>query len=120
MATSIDASSFEPEFGAEVQDVFHREVAPALLEIRETIEANSNLRQLARATLHDTSSQIIGVLSLGVASQTAIPELAALGAASVAAVARAAWEQRHETQKIHQHQMYLLHRSQELLSGGSA
>lgn len=116
MATTIDAASFEPDFGPEVNDLFHREVAPALLEIKEAIQANSNLRQLTKAALADTSSQIVGVLSLGVASQTAIPELAALGATSVTAVARAAWEQRQETGRIHQHQMYLLHRSQELLN----
>jgi hypothetical protein len=119
MATTIDATSLEPDFAAEVDDVFHREVAPALLEIKETIQANSNLRQLARAALADTSSQIVGVLSLGVASQTAIPELAALGATTVTAVARAAWQQRQEAKKIQQHQMYLLHRSQELLTKAS-
>ena len=116
MATTIDAASFEPDFAAEVDDVFHRDVAPALMEIKEAIQANSNLRQLTRAALTDASSQIVGVLSLGVASQTAIPELAALGAGTVAALARAAWQQKEEAEKIQQHQMYLLHRSEELLA----
>lgn len=115
LASDISASPFSPDFGPEVHDVYIREVAPALVEITEAIQENNALRQLTRAAARDTGAQIIGALSLGVATAGVVPELAALGVTGAAVGARAAWERVETRRKIERHQFYLLHRAQELL-----
>jgi hypothetical protein len=122
MESLIQSAAHEPDFQAEVQDMFHERVAPALLEIRELVHDNSSLRRLAEAAIADAKGILTATVTFGV---TAHADLAYLVAAALdvavpvtAAVGRAAIAQRDAAREIERHQLFMLYKTTVLLEDG--
>lgn len=119
MERLIDAAAYEPDFAAEVEDLFNERVAPALAEINELIRDNASLRQLVGEAIADSKTILSAVLTLGVTTSADFPTLVAAAldvAVPVAAVtARAAWTQSVGAREIERRQLFFLYKTNALL-----
>jgi hypothetical protein len=120
MERLIQSAAHEPDFAAEVEDLYIEKVAPALLEIAELARNNSYLRQLMRAAVGDAKPILTSVLTMGVLALGGLPGLvaAALGAGvpAAAAAVRAAWASGEGQSALETHHLFFLYRTEELLS----
>lgn len=53
LAHLIDSAPYEPDFSVRIEELYRDEVAPAVLEIREQVESNRFLQQLAGEAVRD-------------------------------------------------------------------
>jgi signal transduction histidine kinase len=115
MSEHTEQSFYESGFRDEVEQLYVQEVAPALLEIQEALQANAYPRQFLSAATEDLKTILTGVITFGVTRATELPPLIAGGAAVLTAAAQAAWEKSREAHRIKEHQFYFLYRTQDIL-----
>jgi hypothetical protein len=117
MERTLQAAAYEPDFPAEVEDLYLEKVAPALQEIAELVRHNSYFRELMRAAVGDAKSLLTAVLTVGVAALTGVPDLvaAALAAGTGAAGLRAALATGAAKRDIEAHHLFFLYKTEELL-----
>ena len=85
------AQGWDPEFAAAAEDVFVREVAPAVQEIEEMVEHDRNLRTILTRASRPTEMALgpaLGIAAYTVASLPMIASLAVMGTVSAAGAAR--------------------------------
>jgi hypothetical protein len=104
------------EFRDEVQDIYVRQVLPALQEIEELTRDNAYMKVLLGEVLMDGKTILTGLIAMGVARSVDVPELAAAGVASAVAAAKAGFAKHQQQKQISRHQFYFLYRTDHLLS----
>jgi hypothetical protein len=120
MESTIECAAHDPDFQAEVEEIFHVRVAPALLEIRERVEDNSSIRALAEVAITDGKGILTAAMTFGM---TAHADLSHLVAAALdvtipvgVAVGRAALAQKKVAREIERdHQLFMLYKTNALL-----
>lgn len=82
-ARSLEAAPFGTSFRSEVEYLYREEVAPAQLEIREAVGANTYLPQLLGESAKDVPKWLgSAFVALAVSPWTHIPAVACVGAAA--------------------------------------
>ena len=113
----VESAAYEENFPEQVDEVYRAKVEPALLEIEDQVRSNNYLRVLVGEIVGDTKTLLAGILAVGVAHATDLPQLVT-GAVAVTgqAIAKAAWEKQIRGQKIVEHELYFLYRTEQLLA----
>jgi hypothetical protein len=117
LAELIESPSYSGQFDEEIQEIYVRDVAPALAEIDELVRANRDLVSLLGSSAGDLKTMLTGVITFAVARGMHTSDLIAGGVAGVAAVLRAAADVKAEGRRIKANQFYFLYQTQELLAG---
>jgi hypothetical protein len=113
VARTLDAAPHQEEFKAEIESVYRRDVAPALLEIRQAVQDNAYLRQLLGESAKDVPKWLgAGFLAMAAAHWDQLP---AIATAAAGAGAQAAWRTMADRRKIRERQFYFLYETQRLL-----
>jgi len=119
MERTLQPAAYEPDFSAEVEDLYLEKVAPALQEIAGLVRRNSYLRELMRVGVGDAKSLLTAVLTVGVAALAGVPDLVAAalaaGVPSGAASLRAALATGAAKRDIEAHHLFFLYKTEELL-----
>jgi hypothetical protein len=117
-ASDIATEPWSEDFGMEAEDVFVREVEPKVQEIRDAVEANSSLANLARKA--GNPKTIAGGLTVLLAG---LPILPAVATVALGAGITSGWtfygahrEWSAEQAKNSQNQMYFYYRAEEALT----
>lgn len=126
-ASALDLSaSLNPTLGAEleaqVDDLWAAKVAPALLEIEETLAEHSLVRELAKRATSDVKAFLTGGAGvyMGVTAAASLPAVAtalagaALGATPV--VGQSAWATVDAHRRAHRHELFYLYETNRRLS----
>lgn len=117
IARLIDTAQHEPDFRSTVEQEYRSDVAPAIQEIRDRVEANKYLQQLLGEASKDIPRWLgKGVLAIALAQVNDVYGLATAGIAAVEPAAKAAWVKHVESREIRQHQYYFLYETDRLLS----
>lgn len=116
----IKNASWDSEFSAEAEEVFHREIEAAVLDIEETVKTNPSLLELATRKLVGAPLLSTSVLSFIVAQLTSLPTITNLSIAASVVAGTAIYDAFKESQKarqtVEQHQLYFYYRAGELLT----
>jgi hypothetical protein len=118
----VEAAAHDEDFAAEVDDLYIAEVAPALQEIREAVEANTYLKQLGRQAVSSVNEMIAlgGGLTIGLMGFTDTPAVASVlvgaGAALSQAATSAAASHARGRDEIERNHLFLLYQAEHLLS----
>lgn len=116
VADVLDAEPYGSEFQEHVEQAYRSDVAPALEEIREQIESNTYLQQLAGEAVKDLPKWLgAGFIAAATTPWSDLPELIAAGATAVAPAVKAAWEHRRAGRQVRQEQYYFLYEANRLL-----
>jgi hypothetical protein len=126
-ASTLDLSAqLSPVLGdeleAQVDDLWAAKVAPALLEIKETLADHSLVRELAKRATSDVKALLAGGagLYMGVTATASLPAAAtalagaALGAAPI--VGQSAWARIEGRRSAQRHELYYLYETSRQLS----
>lgn len=116
----ISEAAWDTNFPFDAEQVFNRDVAPAILNIEDEVKANSYLKELARKWF-DKPLLLTGGSALALAvSNLPIPSIAALSlgitANTVAALYDTNKEWRAKQRAIEQNNMFFYYRAGEMLS----
>ena len=116
LARLIDTEPYEAEFREAVEQIFREEVAPAIEELREEVEANSYLRQLAGEAVRDMPKWLgAGFIAAATTPWSQIPELIVAGASAIEPAVKAGWSRHRNAKQISQNQYYFLYETNNLL-----
>jgi hypothetical protein len=119
MERATGTSSYDPDFREEIEDLYIERVAPALLEIKERVSGDAYLRELGSAASTNMPPLMTAAMTIAVATGVGLQSLvhAAIEAAFAAApiVATAAHQYTERKDAAAHHQLFFLHRTQELL-----
>lgn len=116
----IKDAAWDENFSFDAEQVFNRDVAPAVLNIEDEVKANSYLKELARKWI-DKPLLLTGGSALALAlSNLPVPTIAALAVGIIANTAAAIYDANKEWRKqqraIEQNNMYFYYRAGKLIS----
>jgi hypothetical protein len=117
LASTLATLSLDPEYAAEVDDLWRNDVAPALLELQEGFAEHGLVREIARAAGKDLKTFISALTGAGIAigldKLTAVNEWIAVSAGVAAPAAQlmaaAAMSARDERRKLERHELFFLY-----------
>lgn len=120
MASTLAHESFDPRSGVEIDDLWRREVAPALADIKDGLADHGLIREMAKSTFKDVTTLLTGAagpaLYIGMGAFTAddsmIATAAAIatpGVAAMQAMGRGAMESGQQRRQIRRHELYYLY-----------
>lgn len=122
-SSRIKGTSWDEDFISDADQVFRREVEPAVLDIEEAIRVNSFIAELARKVV-DTQVVLSGGSALALAVTTlGLPAIAALAIGGAVGGSKAAydayvdWSKRNR--ETEQNQLFFYYRAGQLLSEGT-
>lgn len=118
-AEKIRNASWEKEFSAEAEEIFHRDIESAVLDIEDAVKSNSSLLELATRKLADKPALSTSIFSFIVAQLSSLPSITTMALAASVGAATAFYDAFKEEQKqkrtIEQNQLYFYYRAEELL-----
>ncbi len=116
LGRTMAAAPYDEHVQAEVDDLYREHIAPALQEIEELVQANAYLRRLGEQAVGTLGPVVTAVVTVGVTRMADLPWVLDVAAPVVQATAGAAWQKYGAGQRpITQHEMFFLHRTEELL-----
>lgn len=122
-SSGIKSASWDEDFVSDADQVFRREVEPAVLDIEEAIRTNSFIAELTRkavdaqAVLSGGSALALAVTTLGLPAIAALAIGGAVGGGKAAYDAYVEWSKRNR--EVEQNQLYFYYRASQLLSEGT-
>lgn len=122
-AEKIKTASWDENFSTEAENVFHKEIEPAVLDIEDAVKSNSSLLSLATRKVADAPALATSAFSFFISHLTAFPTVTGLAMAASIGVGTAFYDAykkwREQEQKVGQNQLYFYYRAGELLSEGA-
>jgi hypothetical protein len=119
-AEKIRNASWDEEFSAESEDLFHRDIKSAVLDVEDTVKSNSSLLALATRKLADKPALSTSIFSFIVSQLSTLPTIMNLAIAAGIGATTAFYDAFKEAQKqrlsVEQNQLYFYYRAGELLS----
>lgn len=119
-ADIIKNASWDSEFSAEAEEVFHRDIEAAVRDIEDAVRTNPSLLALATRKLVGASALSASVFSFIVAQLTSLPTITNLAMAASVGAGTAVYDAFKESQKaqqtVEQNQLYFYYRTGELLT----
>lgn len=119
-ADMIKIASWDSEFSAEAEEVFHREIEAAVLDIEGAVRTNPSLLELATRKLVGAPALSTSVFSFIVAQLTSLTTITNLAMAASVGLGTAVYDAFKESQKgqraVEQNQLYFYYRAGELLT----
>ncbi len=122
-ADKIKNAAWDKDFSVEAEQLFRREIEPAILEIEDAVKANKSLAMMSVHKLKEHPLLSGGsILSLTLSSLGALPTLASLALALPSAVQaadaiyEAYKEHQQQQQSVEKNQLYFYYRAKKLLS----
>ena len=119
-ADMIKIASWDSEFSAEAEEVFHREIEAAVLDIEGAVRTNPSLLELATRKLVGAPALSTSVFSFIVAQLTSLTTITNLAMAASVGASTAVYDAFKESQKaqraVEQNQLYFYYRAGELLT----
>jgi hypothetical protein len=117
----IESAHWDKDFASDAEQVFYRDVAPAILDIEEAVKSNRLLTVILRRFVDKPMTLVQGsLLSIVLSQVSQLPEEIVLGlgvAASSAAVVYDAYREWEEKRKeVEKNQLYFYHQAQKRLS----
>jgi hypothetical protein len=113
MSRTMSSEFYEEGFDEGIEQLYVEVVAPALLEITETVADSSYLRVLADDVLRSPVGVVNGGIAVGVATLGDLPGLIAGGALAMGPLVRSAWQSHLGREDAKRHKLYLLYRTEE-------
>jgi hypothetical protein len=119
----INNAPWDKDFPQDCERLFHKEVAPSILEIEEAMHSNNYLSALAQKTLEKPIAIPAGTaLAIAVSQVSSLPDIAvyaagigtAAGTATIAYQAYIDWKQK--TEKIEQNRLFFYYKTAKRLS----
>jgi hypothetical protein len=114
MERRINAASYEPNFAAEVEELYLETVAPALNEIDEQIATNAYLRELVGAAVDQTTSLLGAGLAVGFATGLGLQPLVAaaieVAFPAAAITTKGTWSYLQQQREASRHQLFFLYK----------
>jgi len=122
-AEKIKSASWDDDFTIEAEQVFRRDLEPAVLEIEDMVKSHSSLLALATQKIADKNVVITSLFSFVVSNLTNLPKITQLmlaaGASGAAAFSEIWNEWQRQEVAIEQNQLYFYYSAKTLLSEGS-
>jgi hypothetical protein len=122
-SSGIQSASWDEDFVSDADQVFRREVEPAVQDIEEEIRANSFIAELARkavdaqAVLSGGSALALAVTTLGLPAIAALAVGGTVGGGKAAYDAYTEWSKRNR--EVEQNQLFFYYKAGQLLSEGT-
>jgi hypothetical protein len=114
-ASQVEGAPYDKDFNRHAEELACARVDPAMLEIEELVRDNKYYKQFQRKAVENIQT-MAPVLTVGVSLLTDLPILIGPALATLQALWEAELDRRKEQNKIRRHQLYLLHRTNELLA----
>ena len=122
-ADTIRNASWDKEFSAEAEEIFHREIEPTVLDIEDAVKSNRSLFEIATRKLADKPALATSIFSFIVAQISAMPTIVGAGMSLAVGTATAIYDAVRESQSqeigLRQNQLYFYYRAKELLDKGA-
>lgn len=122
-ADVIKLASWDNEFSVEAEELFHREIEPAVLDIEDAVKSNPSLLELAIRKLAGKAAVGTSVFSFIVAQFASLPTITSMAVAAGINATTAIYETFKETQRaqrtLEQNQLYFYYRAGVLLTSGT-
>lgn len=119
-ADRIRSASWDEEFSEEAEELFHREIEPAVLDVEDAVKSNRSLFELATRKIVEKPALTGSIFSFIVSQLSALPTIAgvamSIGVGTATAIYDAVREAKHETRSIGQNQLYFYYRARHLLT----
>lgn len=112
MSRGMSSNFYEDEFNEDIEQLYVEFVAPALLEINETVAGSSMLRSFSDQVLRSPAGVVSGGVAVGVATLGDLPAFIAGAAVATTPLIRAAWESHLAREDVKRHKLYLLYRTE--------
>lgn len=122
-SSGVQSASWDEDFVSDADQVFRREVEPAVQDIEEEIRANSFIADLGRKAV-DAQAVLTGGSALALAVTTlGLPAIAALAVGGAVGGSKAAYDAYKEWNKknreVEQNQLFFYYKAGKLLSEGT-
>jgi len=121
-AEKIKSAAWDEDFSIEAEQVFRRDIEPAVLEIEDAVKSNASLLDMATRKLADKNVLLTSLFSFFVSNFTDFPKITQLMLAAGVGGAAAALEVWRERQSQHaaveKNQLYFYYGTKKLISEG--
>jgi len=123
-AGTIRNASWDEEFIAETEEIFHRDIEPAVLDIEDAVKSNPSMFEL-------TTRKVVGLSALGTSSLfsfivsqfSSLPTITRMVMAAGSGIGTAVYDAYKEVQKqqiaLEQNQLFFYYRAGRLLEDGA-
>lgn len=117
---SLRTAAWDEEFPLEAEQVFHRDVAPAVLDIEEEVRSNRSLLSLLNRGLRKPAATG-GIITVALSQLSALPELALYASLGGTVLATSSVllsminDYKEESKQLEQNQLYFYYRAGKLL-----
>lgn len=122
-AEKIQSASWDEDFTVEAEQVFRRDLEPAVLEIEDAVKSNPSLLALATRKVADRNVLLTSLFSFVVSNFTNLPKITQLMFAAGVGGAAALTEVWDEWQKqeaaVEKNQLYFYYNAKTMLTEGS-
>jgi hypothetical protein len=119
-AEKIKTASWDENFSTEAENVFHKEIEPAVLDLEDAVKSNPSLLSLATRNVANASALGTSAFSFFISHLALLPTVTGLALAASIGVGTASYDAykkwKEQEQKIGQHQLYFYYRAGEFLS----
>lgn len=117
---TIRNASWDKDFWLDVEDIFHRDIEPAVIDIEDAVKSNSSMLAIASRKLVDKPALGTSIFSFILAQLSSFSSLTTMAIAASAGASVAVFdaykESRKQKQEVEQNQLYFYYRAGELLS----
>jgi hypothetical protein len=123
-AATIRNASWDEEFIAEIEEIFHREIEPAVLDIEDAVKTNGSMFELA-------TRKLVGAPALGTSSLfsfmvsqfSSLPTITRMVMAAGLGIGTAIYDAYRQSQKqdiaLEQNQLFFYYKAGRLLQNGA-
>lgn len=120
VGSEIRTNAYGMSIDEEIEQLYHKEVAPSLLEIHESIQENATFRRFLGTVARDSTPFVGGVLALGVGYTHDLPNLLTLGTGvalgALKPLINSMWKHIEGEREASHRELYFLYQMNELLA----
>lgn len=121
-AEKIKSASWDEDFAIEAEQVFRRDLEPAVLEVEDVVKSNASLLALATRKVADKNVLLTSLFSFVVTNFTNLPKITQLmlaaGVGGTAAFAEVFREWQEQAAGVEKNQLYFYYSAKVMLSEG--